>query len=157
MRFWPTDPPTFKETIDKYSLTLKEVSASLLRSMSESLGLESEYLINVFEDQTQMIRFNYYPPCPEANRVIGLSSHSDATGLTFLLQANNVSGLQVKKNGKWLTVEPLQGAFIVNVGDLVEIFTNGRYKSVEHRAMVNPENARVSIAAFNAPARDIIG
>ncbi|XP_020248258.1 S-norcoclaurine synthase 1-like [Asparagus officinalis] len=157
MRFWPTNPPTFRETVDNYSSALKGVSTSLLGSLSHCLGLESQHLINVFGEQVQAMQFNYYPPCPKANKVLGHSPHSDGTGLTILLQANNVSGLQIKKSGKWFTVEPLPGAFVVNVGDLLEIFSNGRYKSVEHRATINPENARISVAAFHTPACKIIG
>lgn len=108
--------------MDTYSAALVRVAISLLRSMSVSLGLEPEFLLNVFgEILLQSMRINYYPPCPEASKVVGLSPHSDATGLTILLQANEVPGLQIRKDGKWFTVEPLPGAFLVNVGDLVEV------------------------------------
>lgn len=158
MRFWPTNPPSFRDTIDTYSVALMEVATTLLRSMSVSLGLEPEFLVNIFKEIQQNMRINYYPPCPEASKVLGLSPHSDATGLTILLQANEVPGLQIKKNGKWFTVEPLPGAFVVNVGDLLEIFSNGKYKSIEHRAMVNTQKERISVAAFHAPPScNIIG
>lgn len=108
--------------MDTYSAALVRVAISLLRSMSVSLGLEPEFLLNVFgEILLQSMRINYYPPYPEASKVVGLSPHSDATGLTILLQANEVPGLQIRKDGKWFTVEPLPGAFLVNVGDLVEV------------------------------------
>ncbi|KAF2618853.1 hypothetical protein F2Q68_00042246 [Brassica cretica] len=87
----------------------------------------------------QTMRMNYYPPCPEPHQVIGLPPHSDAVALTILLQVNEVEGLQIKKDAKWVSVKPLPNAFIVNVGDILEIITNGTYKSIEHRAVVNSE------------------
>lgn len=155
MRFWPTTPPTFRDTVTKYSSALKEVASCLLRSMSKSMGLDSEILTNnTFKDQIQYMRFNYYPPCPKADKVLGLSPHSDATGLTLLLQLNDVPGLQIKKSGKWFTVDPIPGAFIVNIGDLLEMFSNGRYKSIEHRAMINTKKERLSLATFHSPCHD---
>ncbi|PIA32654.1 hypothetical protein AQUCO_04400085v1 [Aquilegia coerulea] len=115
-------------------------------------GLEPEKLTNMFEiDGSQGLRMNYYPPCPVANKVLGLSPHSDATGLTLLLQVNEVQGLQIRKNGIWVPIKPIAGALIVNIGDVIEIMTNGVYKSIEHRAVINSEKERLSIAAFNSP------
>jgi len=75
----------------------------------------------LFDDELgQRIRMNYYPPCPEPDKAIGLTPHSDATGLTILLQVNEVEGLQIKKDGKWVSVKPLPNALVVNVGDILE-------------------------------------
>ena len=89
--------------------------------ISRNLGLNSEALTSNFEDGRQGMRINFYPPCVQANKVMGLTPHSDATGLTLLLQVNDVQGLQIKKNGKWILVKPLPGAFIVNIGDVIEV------------------------------------
>ncbi|KAJ9178562.1 hypothetical protein P3X46_010438 [Hevea brasiliensis] len=151
MRFWPTTPTSFRATFDKYSSEVQRVAVCLLRLMGRNLGIDPEKLRSIFEDGTQAIRMNYYPPCVEANKVMGLNTHSDSTGLTLLIQANEVQGLQIKKNGKWVPITPIPGAFIVNIGDIIEIMSNGKYKSIEHRAAVNPENERLSIAAFNGP------
>ncbi|KAK9266915.1 hypothetical protein L1049_027174 [Liquidambar formosana] len=94
---------------------------------------------------------NYYPPCVHAKKVMGLTPHSDATGLTLLMEVNDVQGLQIKKNGKWVPIRPIPGAFIINVGDIIEIVSNGEYNSIEHRAVVNPVKKRLSIAAFHSP------
>jgi len=100
---------------------MNEVANSLLRLMSKSLGLGPEYLMNIFREQLQAMRFNYYPPCPKSNKVLAHSPHSDATLLTILLQINDVTGLQIKRNGRWFAIEPLPGAFIVNIGDQLEV------------------------------------
>ncbi|KAJ8639010.1 hypothetical protein MRB53_015704 [Persea americana] len=94
---------------------------------------------------------NYYPPCPQPESVIGLSPHSDAVGLTILLQINEMEGLQIRKEGLWIPVKPLPNAFIINIGDIVEIISNGVYRSIEHRATANSEQERLSIAAFHSP------
>ncbi|KAG1362160.1 S-norcoclaurine synthase 1 [Cocos nucifera] len=154
MRFWPTHPPTLRATVDNYSLELKQVAGCLLKFLAKNLGLEPGVISNIFKDQPQGLRINYYPPCPKAGKVLGLSSHTDATGLTLLLQVNDVQGLQIKKDGKWFPVDPLPGAFVVNVGDILEILSNGKYESVEHRATINTEKERLSVAAFHGPDHD---
>ncbi|KAK7838455.1 protein srg1 [Quercus suber] len=85
---------------------------------------------------------------------IGLNSHSDAVGLTILLQVNEMEGLQIRQDGMWIPVKPLHNAFVVNIGDILEIVTNGIYRSIEHRATVNSECERLSIATFYSPKLD---
>ncbi|MCL7031135.1 hypothetical protein MKW94_004995 [Papaver nudicaule] len=97
------------------------------------------------------MRMNYYPPCPRPELVIGITSHSDFSGLTILLQLNEVEGLQIKKEERWISIKPLPDAFIVNVGDVLEIMTNGIYRSVDHRAAVNSTKERLSLATFHDP------
>ncbi|KAJ0961961.1 hypothetical protein J5N97_029789 [Dioscorea zingiberensis] len=113
--FWPTSPPTFRSTLDKYSTELKSVSRCLFDAIAKNLGLNPEVLCGIFKDHQRM-RMNYYPPCPKANQVLGISPHTDAGGLTLLLQVRDVQGLQIKRRGKWLPVEPLD----VNIGDALE-------------------------------------
>lgn len=78
-------------------------------------------MMDVFEDGMQSVRMTYYPPCPEPDLVIGLTPHSDAAGITILLQVNEVEGLEVKKDGAWIPVNFLPEAFVVNVGDILEV------------------------------------
>lgn len=102
-------------------MELQKVATHLMRLMAKNLGTDLETLASFFEDGTQGIRMNYYPPCAQANKVIGLSPHSDATALTLLIQGNEVEGLQIKKNGKWVPVKPIPGTFIINIGDVIEV------------------------------------
>ncbi|XP_039683417.1 protein DMR6-LIKE OXYGENASE 2 [Medicago truncatula] len=69
---------------------------------------------------------------------------------------DDVSGLQVLKDGKWITVEPLPGAFVVNIGHLLEIISKGKLKSAEHRAVTNSSHTRTSAAFFIAPLDDCL-
>ncbi|KAK1567775.1 hypothetical protein Q3G72_016499 [Acer saccharum] len=151
IKLWPTNPASFRASLEEYSWKLENVKICLLELMAKNLGLESRHLASLFQDGIQGVRMNYYPPCAQSNKVMGLTKHSDATGLTLLVQVNQVEGLQINKNGKWVPIKPLPGALIVNIGDIMEIMSNGEYKSIEHRAVVNPEKERLSIAAFHSP------
>lgn len=97
---------------------------SILALMARALKIEAEEIRETFEDGFQSMRMNYYPPCPQPEKVIGLTPHSDAVGLTILLQINEVEGLQIKKDGKWVPVKPFPNALIVNVGDILEVSIN---------------------------------
>ncbi|CAN1140763.1 Protein SRG1 [Linum perenne] len=149
---FPNLPLPLRETLEEYSKELKITAMEMLVQMAKALKMDENEMKQVFEDGHQSMRMNYYPPCPQPNQVIGLTPHSDATGLTILLQLNQVEGLQIKKHGNWVSVKPLPNAFIINIGDIVEIITNGEYRSIEHRAMVNSEKERLSIATFYAPS-----
>ncbi|KAM0934304.1 putative (S)-norcoclaurine synthase [Dioscorea sansibarensis] len=120
LRFWPTHPPSFRSTLEKYSLELKRVSQCLFEVIAKNLGLKQETLLNVVDDH-QGIRMHYYPPCSKANKVLGLNPHSDVGVLTLLHQVGDVQGLQIKRNGKWLPVEQIPHAFVINISDVLEV------------------------------------
>ncbi|KAF2914790.1 hypothetical protein DAI22_10g189800 [Oryza sativa Japonica Group] len=119
--------------------------------MAINLGVDEEALLGVFKGHTQSVRINHYPHCRQADKVLGFSAHTDGVGLTLLLQVNDVQGLQIRKNGRWFAVKNLPGALVVNVGDILEILTNGKYKSIEHRAVINPDKEMITLAAFHKP------
>ncbi|XP_071702171.1 protein SRG1-like [Rutidosis leptorrhynchoides] len=148
---FPNLPLPFRDTLEIYSRELKNVALKTLLYIAKALKTEAKDMIVLFEDGMQAMRMNYYPPCPQPEQVIGLTPHSDAVGITFLLELNEVEGLQIKKDEIWIPVRPLPKAFIVNIGEILEIVTNGQYKSVEHRAVVNSEKERLSIATFLNP------
>ena len=108
----------FRETMGNYSMELNKLARGMMAQMEKALKLKEEEVTKLFEGGRQVCRLNYYPPCPQPEKVIGLTPHSDATGLTFVLRISYVEGLQVKKDGKWVTVKPLPNAFIVNIGDI---------------------------------------
>ncbi|CAN1269247.1 2-oxoglutarate-dependent dioxygenase 11 [Linum perenne] len=133
MRFWPKVPSSFRASFEQYSSELEKLVFTLLNYMAINLGLDPEKLVTLFKDGAQGVGMNYYPPCKESTKVIGFTAHSDASALTLLTQVNDdVQGLQ--------------------------IMSNGEYKSIEHRAMVNPHKERMSIGAFHSPnMKNMIG
>ncbi|XP_044495141.1 protein SRG1-like [Mangifera indica] len=147
-------PLPFRETLETYSFELRDLAMKILNQMAKALRMESEYVKELFEEGKQAIRVNYYPPCPQPELAMGIHPHSDGGGLTILLQLNEVEGLQIKKDGMWVPVKPLPGAFIINIGNILEIVTNGIYQSIEHRATVNSMKERLSIATIYSPSLD---
>ncbi|CAI8593326.1 unnamed protein product [Vicia faba] len=145
---FPQLPLPIRDTFELYSIEMKKLSMTVVECMGKALKMDEKEMKIIFEDGIQSMRINYYPPCPQPEKVIGLTPHSDAAGLTILLQLNDVQGLQVRKDGMWVPVKSLPNAFIVNIGDMLEIVTNGIYQSIEHRATVNCARERLSIATF---------
>ncbi|KAE9461976.1 hypothetical protein C3L33_06116, partial [Rhododendron williamsianum] len=96
---------------------------TLLGLIAKALKIEEREIEEMFDDGMQAVRLTYYPPCPQPKKVMGLTAHSDATGITILLQVNGVQGFQVKRDGIWIPVNVLPDAFVVNVGDVLEITT----------------------------------
>ncbi|CAO2838480.1 unnamed protein product [Amaranthus hypochondriacus] len=149
---WPSNPPSFKEILSMYIKEVRALGFRIEELISESLGLEKDYIKNVLGDQGQHMAVNYYPPCPEPEMTYGLPGHTDPNALTILLQDLQVSGLQIYKDGKWLAVKPHPDAFVINIGDQLQALSNGIYKSVWHRAVVNTDKPRLSVASFLCPA-----
>ncbi|KAI3881768.1 hypothetical protein MKW92_025929 [Papaver armeniacum] len=153
-RLFPKLPLPFRGTIESYSSELSKLGLTLIELMGKALQMETGVMAELFEDGIQTMRMNYYPPCPQLEQVIGLTPHSDAAGLTILLQLNEVDGLQIRKDKIWVPIKPLPNAFIVNIGDILEILSNGIYRSVEHRATINSTKERLSVATFHSPKVD---
>ncbi|KAG5517109.1 hypothetical protein RHGRI_037760 [Rhododendron griersonianum] len=158
-------PPNLRETLEAYSVEVRKLAMTILGQMAKALKMDSEEMRELFSDGVQSMRMNYYPPCPEPDMAIGFSPHSDADALTILYQLNDINGLQIQKEGKWVPVKPVQNGFIVNIGDIMEIVSNGVYRSIEHRATVNSTKERLSIATFYSsnldselgPAHSLVG
>uniref|UniRef100_A0A0E0M091 Fe2OG dioxygenase domain-containing protein n=1 Tax=Oryza punctata TaxID=4537 RepID=A0A0E0M091_ORYPU len=148
LEFWPSNPPTFRDSIDKYAMEMSNLTMRLLRLMASDLGVEHETLLAAFRGKRQITALHHYPPCHHPEKVIGITPHSDGFGLTLLLQVNDTPGLQVSKDGRWHPVRPLPGALIINVGETLEVLTNGHYKSVFHRVVVDTKRSRVTIVVF---------
>lgn len=94
-----------------------------MKVLSLNLGLEEGILQKSLggEEVGACLRVNFYPRCPQPDLTLGLSSHSDPGGLTILLPDDDVPGLQVLKDEKWVTVKPIPNAFIVNIGDQIQV------------------------------------
>ncbi|XP_076943812.1 jasmonate-induced oxygenase 2-like [Bidens hawaiensis] len=155
---WPEKPASLREIVEEYSKEIVRLGKDLLEAFSINLGLKEDYLQNKFggDDIGACSRVNFYPKCPQPDLTLGLSSHSDPGGLTFLLPDENVSGLQVRRDDQWITVKPAHHTIIVNIGDQLQVISNAIYKSVEHRVIVNPDKERVSLAYFYNPKSDLL-
>ena len=100
---------------------MRDLAINIFVLIGKALGIELKDIKESLGEGGQSIRFNYYPPCPQPENVLGLNAHTDGSALTILLQGNEVEGLQVKKDGTWIPVKPLPNAFIVSLGDVLEV------------------------------------
>ncbi|XP_021825498.1 protein SRG1-like [Prunus avium] len=155
LKFWPTTPKEFKEVIEVYSSEVKKVGEELLRSLSIIMGMERDTLLGLHKELLQALRVNYYPQCCMPDKVLGLSPHSDKSSITILMQEDNAAGLQIRQAGEWVPVKPIPNALVVNVGDAIEIWSNGKYKSIEHKVVTTESKARLSYASFLLPNDDV--
>uniref|UniRef100_A0A0E0LXZ4 Fe2OG dioxygenase domain-containing protein n=1 Tax=Oryza punctata TaxID=4537 RepID=A0A0E0LXZ4_ORYPU len=150
---WPTSPADLREVASRYAEANQRVFMEIMEAALEALGVGGGGVMEDLAAGTQMMTVNCYPECPQPELTLGMPPHSDYGFLTLVLQ-DEVAGLQVMHAGDWLTVDPLPGSFVVNVGDHLEILSNGRYRSVLHRVKVNSRRLRVSVASFHSVAAE---
>lgn len=140
-------PQSCREALFEYARQVKNLGDRLFGLLSESLGLSSSYLTDIECNQGQIVLGHYYPPCPQPELAIGTSRHSDSGFLTILLQ-DEIGGLQILHEDQWVDITPTPGAFIVNIGDLLQLVSNDKFFSAEHRVIAKNAEPRVSIACF---------
>lgn len=144
----------FRENMGKYCNEVRKLALELTGAITESLGLSKKYLGNKMDEGMQVMAVNCYPPCPEPGLALGLPPHSDYSCLTIVLQ--NTPGLEIlgTEDGAWRTVPEIHGALQVHIGDHFEVMSNARYKSVVHRATLNSEKTRISLASLHSLGMD---
>ncbi|KAL0419786.1 UNVERIFIED_CONTAM: 1-aminocyclopropane-1-carboxylate oxidase7 [Sesamum radiatum] len=119
--------------------------------LSEAMGLRSDYLSSIECMKSEALACLYYPKCPEPEKTLGTPKHSDTTFLTLLMQ-DSTGGLQILHDDHWVDVPPVRGALIANIGDLMQIISNDKFISVEHRVVAQPVGPRISVACFFTPS-----
>ncbi|CAN6883712.1 unnamed protein product [Brassica oleracea] len=140
-------PAACGEVMIEYSNEVMKVGKMLFELLSEALGLNTNHLKDMDCANSLLLLGHYYPPCPQPDLTLGLTKHSDNSFLTVLLQ-DHVGGLQVLHDQYWVDVPHVPGALVVNVGDLLQLITNGKFISVEHRVLANGAGPRISVACF---------
>ncbi|KAL2341625.1 hypothetical protein Fmac_009565 [Flemingia macrophylla] len=162
-------PSNFSSTVSAYTEGVRELACEILELMAEGLGVPDAMAFSRLiraVDSDSVLRFNHYPPilnkdCKDkdespsySHTKVGFGDHSDPQILT-ILRSNDVPGLQISlQDGVWNPVAPDPEAFCVNVGDLLQVMTNGRFVSVTHRVVTNSCKYRMSVAYFGAPPLD---
>lgn len=155
MDFWPQNPARYREVVEKYTQELRALGLKILELLCEGLGLDPKYCCGGLSENPLLLS-HHYPPCPEPNLTLGAPKHRDPTLVTLLHQENNINALHVFKDGEWIVVEPIPYAFVVNIGLLLQIISNGRFVGAEHRVVTNLGSARTTVAYFIRPIKEEI-
>ncbi|KAL3825265.1 hypothetical protein ACJIZ3_021294 [Penstemon smallii] len=141
----------FSETLKEYGSKMTHLSKTILKILIKCLGTDSEMkFLPEFENCHGYLRINNYSPpkCINEQEIEGLGMHTDMSCLTILYQ-DNIGGLQVKsKEGKWMDITPRENTLVVNIGDLMQAWSNGKLRSSEHRVVLRHDVERISFAFF---------
>ncbi|CAA3023915.1 gibberellin 2-beta-dioxygenase 2-like [Olea europaea subsp. europaea] len=156
-----TDPNKFSSAVRGYVEAVRKLACEILELMEVGLGSPGPSVLSRLIRDVEcdsLLRFNHYPKVDDgaaSPTSIGFGEHTDPQILT-LLRSNGVGGLQISlDDGVWVPVNPHPvSAFFINVGDVLQVMTNGRFLSVRHRVMVNSYKSRMSMAYFTAPPLD---
>lgn len=158
LSIWPQTPKDYTEVTSEYARQLRSLATKILSVLSLGLGLEEGRLekeVGGLEELMLQMKINYYPKCPQPELALGVEAHTDVSALTFILH-NMVPGLQLFYEGKWVTAKCVPNSIIMHIGDTIEILSNGKYKSILHRGLVNKEKVRISWAVFCEPPKEKI-
>lgn len=160
---WPEGEPVFRETTEAFYQSCERTALGLVGSIARTLGEAPETLLGGFEGHTSYLRLNYYPLCHDpapadtptgiSRGHLGISHHSDAGAVTILLQ-DGQPGLQVERGGKWHSISAERGSVLVNIGDVVQVWSNDRYIAPVHRVLASDEAVRYSAPFFLNPSFD---
>ena len=152
---WPNDMDDFENIVREYFQACESFARSLTCAMTVGLGLKPEALVQDHFDSvhSSYLRMNYYPKCPEPESHMAISHHTDAGAVTVLTQSL-VQSLQVYQphDDKWYDVEPIDGAFVINTGDIMQVWSNDKYRAPLHRVKAQLELERYSSPFFYNPS-----
>jgi isopenicillin N synthase-like dioxygenase len=142
------DLPGFRKTVDAFFARMGVVADELMAAMAVGLGLDSEHFRDLFGEQPQsLVKLISYPPTPPGEA--GVNAHHD-TGFMTLLAQHGVSGLQAQNpDGEWIDIPPRPGAFVVNLGEMLQAMTGNYFVATTHRVVAT--EARLSSGYFHGP------
>ncbi|GKB41472.1 hyoscyamine 6-dioxygenase-like protein [Tanacetum coccineum] len=154
IKHWPEKPPYYREVVGKYSIEVRRFLMKILGLICDGMGLETGYLEGEIS-KNQLISVNHHIPCPDPSLTLGMPEHSDPN-LISMLQQGDVCGLQALKDGQWIGVEPIPGAFVVIPGLQLRVISNGKLASIVHRVVTDSKESRTTIGTFLTPSNDIL-
>src|SRR5690606_27613853 len=152
---WPAAQPELREVVTEWHEHLSGVARKLLRAWALALGAEESYFESNFGDPSTLIKIVRYPGKANPEPQQGVGAHKDSGVLTLLWVEPGKGGLQVERDGAWVDAPPVDDAFVVNIGAMLEYATGGYLKATNHR-VISPKapDERISVPFFFNPALD---
>lgn len=146
---WPASLPGFRETVVAYQAAMESLGKSLLPIYAAALDLPPDYFDRLFSEPMFTLRMSHYPRQDEVvDNEFGLAPHTDTSFMTMLAQ-NKVPGLSIRlPTGRWVDAPAIDGAFLVNGGDLLRRWTNDRFLATPHRVVNRSGRERYAIPFF---------
>jgi len=152
---WPERPEGFASVIGGYYDHAMNVAIEILRAIADVLGLDTAFFDDKFSKPMALLRGNYYPTRPDwaGEKDFGIAEHTDY-GCVTLLGTDGVPGLEAQTiSGDWISVNANPGEFIINFGEMLQIWTEGRVRATPHRVRGSNEE-RISVPLFFNPNYD---
>lgn len=154
---WPGEQTTMRATMLAYYDAMDTFARRVLEVFALGLELEPGLFEQYYRKPLMQLRLMHYPSHqPGENVPFGVRPHSDAGAFSMLLQ-DDVGGLEIRdKDGEWKFVPPIEGTFVVNIGDTIKLWTNNRFQSTPHRVINTRGASRYSIPFFANPDYDAV-
>ena len=160
---WPENAEALRNAMEAYYEAANALSSVLQRAFSVALGQEADFLPKLLNPVQALLKVNHYPPQENPTTVsnIGVVPHSDEGAFTLLWQDEN-GGLEIEsKSGEWVEAPPIPGTIVVNLGNAMQIWTNGEFSSTPHRVINRSGTDRYSIpffayARWDAPIKPLL-
>lgn len=152
---WPDQPRDFRQIIEGYYETACAFSLDLLKAIAVAIGEDGCYFADKFDRPMALLRGNHYPRRPEwaGGADFGIAAHTDYGCLT-LLATDGTPGLEVyNRDGDWVAVHVQPGEFVINFGEMLEMWTAGRVVATPHR-VIGISEERMSVVLFFNPNHD---
>jgi isopenicillin N synthase-like dioxygenase len=155
---WPEGRPKFKSAVLGYFSAAERLAHILLPCFAQTLGIDAARFMGMFDRSRTMMNLAHYPlqDSPEDLDQIGVRPHSDFGALTVLWQDRS-GGLEVQnRNGEWVEVPPIEGTYVINIGDMLQTWSNGHFVSTQHRVINRYARDRYSVPLFINPNYDVV-
>ncbi|KAI8896516.1 hypothetical protein BC833DRAFT_597266 [Globomyces pollinis-pini] len=154
---YPKQLQNFKQLFEEYVVEMRKIGKMIMHGIAMSLNLNQDFFDQFMDDSFWAMRMIGYPPLSTDDGSISCGEHTDYGCLTILNTDDTTGALQIQtKSGEWVDANPIPGAFVVNIGDMINIWTNDMYKSTLHRVIHTHDSFRISIPFFFEPSYDTI-